>query len=653
MLTFLLLFILVQNPEGESRSLTEFYAEMDQVLTSLASFSEEEVDAAPSTITVFTREQIERLPVRYVRELLNYVPGFQVTQEIINGPGTAIQPRGGYSRDLSNDVLFLIDGLRLNDSHIGGAGIFSRFLTLENVERVEIIRGPGSALYGSNAFQGIVNIITIKEENRAFVNLGSNESGEVGFQTGGSGRLGSWSLFALGLDERGESYPDRYYGEPVRDPRQGSDIYLRYQYEGLQLFLRRQKRETDEFLQFNNPSTDSGINHTKEHSIQALYEAETKGGFKLKIEAGYMEHRWRARGVFIPEGTPVRDGPLQQDAILGPIYLNTDHQSELSLFKSLSDTGDLVFGFFHRDTENNYLKAFTNYDDLIVANQNYLGQVEIQTPPGLLPAAKTRHIHGTFGQYKKRWSETWTLFIGARYDTYSDFGDTFNPRTALIWKPLPENDRHLIFKLQAGSAFRAPSLSELYLGSPRNMPNPDLKPEEVDTFEFITIAASGNKRLQTTVFYNIFRQLIETSSTDIIVAENVGHRDVQGVEIEWGYEHNEVWRFNGNYTYIWEGLDPRTYRDYGNFNLQYLGYFFQAHVGLHYRGKIEALPEAGDQTQINAKLSLDNLTRIRPGLEIRNLEGGHHVTYANNLILSDHRYYNRGLEWQLTLDYRW
>ncbi|WP_185231638.1 TonB-dependent receptor plug domain-containing protein [Teredinibacter franksiae] len=135
----------------------------------VASRHKEQARLTPSSVTIFLRHQILEMEVRSVEELLNFVPGFQTSRVTFLNQGYRVVARGLVTGQPSYSVLFLMDGQRMNSDMSGGAMFDNRFITTANVDRVEVILGPGSAMYGSSAFSGVVNIITTKDTNEAYV----------------------------------------------------------------------------------------------------------------------------------------------------------------------------------------------------------------------------------------------------------------------------------------------------------------------------------------------------------------------------------------------------------------------------------------------------------------------------------------------------
>ena len=149
-----------------------------------------------SSTTVISREQIERQQARYLTDLLRAVPGFSVSQSGTFGSQTQVRVRGAEA----NHVLVLIDGVRANDPASGDEFRWE-FLSTSNIERIEIVRGPQSSLWGSDAVSAVVNVITRSGNDRrdvsAYVESGSFDTLNGGLQGGNAGD--NWSL-AYGLE---------------------------------------------------------------------------------------------------------------------------------------------------------------------------------------------------------------------------------------------------------------------------------------------------------------------------------------------------------------------------------------------------------------------------------------------------------------------
>jgi len=142
---------------------------------------EETLHSAPSSVTVIKREEIKRLGLNRLTELMNYIPGYQTYKVDTSALSYSLSSRGHRLSPTGREVLILIDGHRVNDDFSGGTTFFNPYISLDNVEQVEFIRGPGSAIYGSNAFLGVVNIKT-KGSNQLMLTGGSTEAYRASLQ---------------------------------------------------------------------------------------------------------------------------------------------------------------------------------------------------------------------------------------------------------------------------------------------------------------------------------------------------------------------------------------------------------------------------------------------------------------------------------------
>jgi iron complex outermembrane receptor protein len=125
--------------------------------TKVASGLKQSTARAPAVTTVITAQDIEAMGARTLEEVLRSVPGLQVSFNQVNVPVYSIR---GVSSTYNPEVLVLINGLRFNDNYIGSKGLYWSGFPVSQIAQIEIMRGPGSALYGADALTGVVNIVT-------------------------------------------------------------------------------------------------------------------------------------------------------------------------------------------------------------------------------------------------------------------------------------------------------------------------------------------------------------------------------------------------------------------------------------------------------------------------------------------------------------
>ncbi len=180
----LLFFVLLISSRCQAVSLDDLFsltlAELTRVTITTSTLHDETLHSTPSSISVITSQDIDRLGVFRLEQLMNYIPGFQAYRTDQLGLQTTFSSRGRRLGSAGREVLILLNGLRLNGGWAGGMADIDTYISLENIEQVEFIRGAGSAIYGSNAFLGTINIIT-KSDNQVEGALGENSFGKAAF----------------------------------------------------------------------------------------------------------------------------------------------------------------------------------------------------------------------------------------------------------------------------------------------------------------------------------------------------------------------------------------------------------------------------------------------------------------------------------------
>ncbi len=649
--------------------------ELFDIEITIASKTQETTANAPSAATVITRDQIERMGVSNLQELLNFVPGFQSTRDIRNGQVAATQARGRSKADISNDVLVLIDGQRINTSHDGGANIFSRLMTLGNIKQVEVIRGPGSALYGSNAFLGVVNVVTDNGLNEARVRSGENNAREISAAYANQWGDSRFALFSGAFKDDGQDYA-LSDGQQTQDPREGFDIYAKFERKGLQINARYQERRFEDFFQFNNLGNGLNFDKTWQASINAILTAYRNDRFKLDVTASHIKHRWRAVAKFFDAGTPLpnlddQTGaptpevlPLPKPWVFGPGFKNFDDKIGVEMNYTPNERHNLIAGVFYRDTENRTVDNLSNYQ--LFYSEPFTALPDPDQPTDELRsytlanstrAQQDRQVRGFYVQDKITFDESFTLFLGARYDSYSDIvgkDDTFNPRGGLIYNA-PNN---AVFKALYGSAFRAPSLSELHQESPVTEPNPLLKPEEVETFELVYIQNLSSGQFGVTAFYNYIDDVITfVPDSNKFGPKNLGNSKFAGLELELQLALGPHFFLRGSYTNIFDAEvdmsdsndafdpddgDPTTFREYGAVSLNYQRSSFNANLSAIYRGTVKALPDQNAYFLTYGKIRYQASPSVAVDISAKNLFDEEYFTYGptapNSQVL------NRGRE---------
>ncbi|HJQ56254.1 MAG TPA: TonB-dependent receptor [Vineibacter sp.] len=466
-----------------------------------------------ASVTVITAEEIERRQLRTLNDALRAAPGIAVIQS--GGPGkvTSVFMRGGNA----NHTLVLVDGVRVGDpSQVNGAPNFAHFL-LDTVERIEIVRGPMSTLWGSDAIGGVINLVT-KKGSGPFKATAFGELGGFGtFNTGGGvqgaeGRF-NYNVAMQATTTRGFSAVPRRFSSGIKNEddgywnvafsgRLGFDISDDFQ---LALFSRVgwSRTEYDAFL-----SEDPNL-HERSRQMSHRLQADWKlfdGRWKQTFGASFVQVNRRDTDAF----DPINFDPFAPDARNRGRRWQLDWKNEVKI----DDTFGVVFGI---DAYRDSLRARSTFN---------FG----------FPENRVNRSARTVGGYlQARWTpiEALSMTAGGRIEDHDAFGTTATFRLGTTYT-ISETGTRL--RAAFGTAYKAPSLDQLYLDFPafNFFANPNLKPERSIGGEVgIDQTFWGEKvKLGVTVFRNDIRDLISSTSCGAFCTTlaNVGKARSQGVE---------------------------------------------------------------------------------------------------------------------------
>lgn len=500
---------------GEPADLT--HLSIEELLTvevySASKFVQKTTEA-PAAVTVVNAADIKRYGYRTLADILNSVRGMNVTNDR-NYQYVGIR---GFNRpgDYNSRLLLLVDGYRVNDANYDTASIGGEFfLDVDLIERVEVVRGPGSSIYGSNAFFAVANVIT--KRGRDYDGL--EVSGEAASHGAGTGRatwgkqLGNGAevmLSATYSDSPGQdlSFPEFNGVARGLDHERAQRVYGKVALDGFSLTAAYSERTkgvpTAPYSGvFNDPRTES----TDSQAVLDLgYYGRLSERFELSTRVYY--------GGYFYQG----DFPYDQP----PVTVNKDEgKSEWwgaeAKLTGRYDRHRLVFGAEYQD---NFRQDQKNYD---------------LDPAALYLDSKQRsNRRGLYVQDEMTLGRGLLLNAGLRYDHYSTAGDTFNPRLALIYSPGDATSLKFLY----GTAFRAPNAYELYYAAPGlgSKASENLKPEEITSYEFVVEHRfQPNFRLTTSVYRNEIRNLISEMvdpADGLTVFRNTGKVESKGAEFE-------------------------------------------------------------------------------------------------------------------------
>ncbi|CAM2006327.1 TonB-dependent receptor [Acanthopleuribacter pedis] len=574
------------------------FASMDledllNVEVTVASKSKETVADAPSSVTVFSRQEIQNMGITTLQELLNYVPGFQTArQQEIGTWYDAVSSRGRRTDPGAPEIMFLIDGQRLNDYWRGVAGPYNNNMTLSNIKQVEIIRGPGSALYGSNAFLGVVNIVTDNSRNEAGGSFGSWNRREIYANVSQEVEGMTLAVSASGFADEGDYYDQmplwNGLDRPTNDPIEGFDGYVSLSGEKFRINLRHTQRHQEDFRQFGNVSNGEQYSNEESSSFNISYTFINNDKLNLKGFAGYLRNQSDFYGIVFPRGVLQAIGLSDQPdaAFGGTVLLSNQTMGSMDAVYSFSEKHQLYFGASFRRAKLENVSLQNNWDAGALFNG---GPFPIEFYSDVretfgLGETGTREVLGIYLQDKIEFGK-FKAIIGGRYDDYDDFGSTFNPRGALIYSPGKSK-----FKLMYGRAFRAPSQRERTNTDLTFVGNRDLDPETVQTIELAYIQQFSGGQFSLTYFDSTIDdgvQLVEFSQGGGTVAfqpQNVAEQDLSGFEFEGQFQLSDSFILRATATFFGDTEEnPRQVAEtlaavilnynHGRLNLNVNGYY--------------------------------------------------------------------------------
>jgi vitamin B12 transporter len=469
----------------------------ESVVVTATSVAEDEKEIG-SAVTVITKEEIQRRETASVSDLLRTVPGLDVVTLGSPGSQTSLFTRGTNS----TQTLVLVDGARMNSPFF--AGYDWSAMTTENVDRIEVVRGPFSALYGSDAIGGVVQVFTRSPAQGVF----GRATGEVGNLGQGRGS-GSFSI-----------------GEGIFG---ATGSYSYNAFDG------------------DRPNTD-----WRQRNGSARLEARLSEGSRIAVEGSILDGEVGNPGaVGSPFASPTARGLFREErlAVPGNFALSDSNHIDVLFANVRSKPGFNDVGFESQtdartlqarvaDTQklgDHQLTAFGNWERWSVDDGSNFG-------PNLTDQRTT--IWGVGAQDAVTLGPV-TVTAGLRYDHHSVFGEAWSPRGTISWLSA---DGAWKVRASGGTGFRAPTVGELYYPFSGN---PDLKPERSVSYEVGAeryLDAVGG-RAEVSLFWNDLTDLIVYDFNQQL-NRNVGRARTRGVEVGWRQSVLPNLAVDANYTYL-------------------------------------------------------------------------------------------------------
>jgi len=436
-----------------------------------------------SSVSIITADDIDKLGLDFVVDALAAAPGVTINQNGAFGGSASVRIRGA----ASEQTLVLIDGVPVNDPSSAGGGFNFARVDTENVERIEILKGPQSTLWGTDAIGGVVSITTKRPDEgfggTAFGEYGSFNTFRGGASIENGSDAGDFRLAVTATSSDGISKADENNGNSEDDS-----------YEALTL------------------SAKGGLN--------------LGGHARLSADLLWTDAESEFDG-FTSAGLADQDALSETEELSGNVSLTG------SLFHGRLENLVLV-GLSEIDRENSGADAFpfqAEGDRMIYRYQGTLGLNQANTLAFGVEREETKFngdkttIDGLFGLYELQATDTLTLTAGLRVDDHNTFGTETTGRFAVAFNPDPQ----WTLRASWGQGFKAPTLFQLS-GGGFATPNPDLQPETSEAIDAGIDWRSPDGRLaaSVTVFKADIEDLISFAFSGYF---NEAEVDTQGVEV--------------------------------------------------------------------------------------------------------------------------
>jgi iron complex outermembrane receptor protein len=491
-----------------------------------ASRYEQKVTRAPASVSIVTAEDIRQFGYRTLADVLRSVRGLYVPYDR-NYSNLGMR---GFSRpgDFNTRVLLLLDGRRMNDNLYSSALIGPEAtLDLDLVERIEVIRGPSSSIYGSSAFFGVINVITRDAQRFEGVELSASAASLDSYK----GRITYADRFAGGaelvlsastFDSRGHErlYFPEFDVEGTNngmvagnDGESAQNLLASLAYKDFELSAAYSRRDKEiPTASFSTVFNDGREEATDERVLVDLKYAHAYGASHLTGRLSYDRYSYFA------------DYPYNFAGPGDPPFVAVTHDdnygdgvgAELQLTRKLFDQHTLVLGAEWRR-------------DLNLSQSNFVDDPKTYS----FQDNRDGRSVGVYAQGEVRIREDLFANVGVRFDDFSVFGGRTSPRMALIYSP---TERAAI-KLLYGTAYRAPNAYELYQASPGfSKGNRGLEPERIRTTELVyeQYLASALRFSASAYHYDVDDLIsqIQDAADGLLVFRNFDQIHAEGLELE-------------------------------------------------------------------------------------------------------------------------
>lgn len=485
-----------------------------------ASQKEQKLSDVAAAMTVINADDIRRSGATNIPDLLRYVPGVQVAAANNNATSVGIRDFGGI---FASKLLVLVDGRSIYDPFFSGVDWQSQKIMMENIERVEVIRGPGATVWGANAVNGVINIITkdAKDAQGGLIGAtyGTKEQGTGEFRYGFQPAK-DLAVYAYGEYHNEDAskpitsigrYDDcqDYLGGVRADYKPSSEDHFRLSSDV------SSTRSGDEQFFNGNPITPAYHENTDRENVNFVFEHNVETDNVITLQSYYDRFAQSTipTAQLVTEEAQTADFQIRQSL---PIDILPIKQ-------------ELIYGAEYREVSS------------------HLGG------PGLVETNPSRRNDQTFSLFAQSdlhlIDDVLTLTLGSKYDHNDYTGNEVQPSARILWKIDKQNS----VWASVSRAVREPSIVEANAVSGGSvLGNQNLKSEELTAYEMgYRVEPIKELSIDIAAYYNSYDNLIETfslSGLSLPIREQYQKANVFGIEPSFKAQLQPWWRLSGSYS---------------------------------------------------------------------------------------------------------
>jgi vitamin B12 transporter len=500
-------------------------AEIQEVLVN-ASLIPIAADRSANAITVIDSEQLRLRAALSVSDLLRDVPGLAVSRSGVQGSATQIRARGSEA----NHLLVLIDGVEANDPSQSDELNWG-ILSADDIERIEVIRGPQSSMRGSDAMAGVVNIVTRGAEQpfsaKLYTEAGSFSTQRSGFSIGATQGDLTVRLGVSDIDTDGDNI-SRTGDE--KDGYENTSVNLKAGYAATEsLTLSLSARQSDGMNEFDADQDFDGFVEDQDRVSEFLHST-------LGLQANYVsaDGRWQHR---VQLAQSKHDNEAFADGVKGNVTASTKDQYQYIGSIFWNEGSQRVSVLVEREEEDYRQRGPLSWG--LDPNQD-----------------RERDTDSVAIEYRSDVSDSFSLALSGRYDDNSEFDSSNTYRVEAVYQ-LNDNAR---LRGAYGTAVKNPTFSERFGFYTNFIGNPNLEPEESTSWELGIDQQIGDLSLSATIFDAELDNEIDGFVYDAVnfgytAANKEGRSKRQGAEVTAATNVNESLSINAAYTYT-DSVEP-------------------------------------------------------------------------------------------------